>query len=202
MVTCDAKAVIFDLYGTLIFVANKKKLYRRVLSLKQWAQIRELALVCDMSLSEIFGKLGISLDPDVISEIEMDIRSEVRSVHCYPETIELLHWLRLRGIKLGTVSNLATPYKRPFFRLALDSLIDEYIFSCDVGFKKPEGVIFESMIQRLGVDSSEILMVGDSVASDFIGSREAGLRAILLSRVKKRGFDHEIESLEELKKLF
>jgi FMN phosphatase YigB (HAD superfamily) len=47
---------------------------------------------------------------------------------------------------------------------------------------KPHPSIFSEALQRLGVPSSEALMVGDSIRDDIEGSLRAGMRAVLVHR--------------------
>ncbi|MFC1638021.1 HAD family hydrolase [Patescibacteria group bacterium] len=199
----NVKAVIFDLYGTLIFIKNKRNPYRKLVGVNQWAQMRKLVLTDNFSgINEACGALGINISPELVVDIERDIWIEVESVDVYPDSIEILGWLKNRGYKLGVISNLATPYKYPFFRLGLDKFLDEYIFSCDVGLVKPSEGIYRMMAERFGFDSSEILMVGDSIISDVIGSRRAGYDAVLLDRYGNKKTLNRIVLLSELKKLF
>lgn len=52
---------------------------------------------------------------------------------------------------------------------------------------KPEPIIFESALQRLGLPSEEVVMVGDNLDTDVAGGRRAGLRtAWILTGVSTR----------------
>ncbi len=113
----------------------------------------------------------------------MQVKRELDSVVLFPETKEVLKELRSKGIILVSISNLATPYKRPFYALGLDRLIDLHLFSCDLGIKKLDKKIFYQTVEHLG--SKPDLMVGDSLYSDTIGARNAGISAIHLDRSEK-----------------
>jgi putative hydrolase of the HAD superfamily len=44
---------------------------------------------------------------------------------------------------------------------------------------KPEPPLFRIALDRLGLSAAEAVMVGDSVPSDIVGARGAGMRAVL-----------------------
>ncbi|MDO3400663.1 HAD-IA family hydrolase [Mycolicibacterium neoaurum] len=89
----------------------------------------------------------------------------------YPDTAAVLNGLRGNGIKTAVVSNIAFDL-RPALAAA-GTGADEYVLSFEVGAVKPDPAIFSTALQRLGVDSEETLMVGDSEEADG-GAREVG----------------------------
>ena len=88
-------------------------------------------------------------------------------------------------MKLGLISNLASPYRKPFFDLGLDIYFDEVLFSCDVGLTKPDPKIYQTMIDKLNINPEQALMTGDKVHADVDGPKAIGMRAIHLDRFKK-----------------
>lgn len=63
--------------------------------------------------------------------------------------------------------------------------------------------IFDSMIQDLGCEVKDCLMIGDSLTNDIIGAKEVGMDVCYYNikrREKKKDFDvdHEIFSISEL----
>jgi FMN phosphatase YigB (HAD superfamily) len=61
---------------------------------------------------------------------------------------------------------------RELFATVLDSSV--------VGFTKPDPRIFALALERLGVEASDALMVGDSPSADVDGAHGAGIRAALI----------------------
>ena len=51
---------------------------------------------------------------------------------------------------------------------------------------KPHPSIFAAALQLVDVSAAEAVMVGDSVRQDIDGALGAGMRAVLLHRVKAR----------------
>jgi putative hydrolase of the HAD superfamily len=60
----------------------------------------------------------------------------------------------------------------PYFRFVLDSRV--------VGVEKPDPRIFQMALDRAGVAPDEAVYIGDLYSIDVVGSRAAGLDAILL----------------------
>lgn len=181
------QAVVFDLYDTLIYFANKTKPYAKLFSDLELTP-EEMKLGRKIALTENFQDLvGLAtrLKPDHhldLANYEMEIKNEAASSTLYSESKNVLEKLRNRNLKRGLISNLASPYKKPFFELELNEYFNEIIFSCDVGLRKPDPRIYKLMIQRLGIDPSAALMTGDKLHADVSGPKSIGMNAILLDR--------------------
>jgi putative hydrolase of the HAD superfamily len=117
----------------------------------------------------------------------------------YPEVLEVLEALRVRGMKLLVVSNWDSSLPGLLDRLDLTRRFDAVVVSALVGASKPAGEIFREALERAGVAAHEALHVGDSPSEDYEGARAAGLPALLLDRsgVAGEGFD-TIRSLQEI----
>ncbi len=188
------KAIFFDLYGTLLERSKDLQVYERLFqNLLDPKAAKRIALTQNHSLDSLASLLKVEMD---ISLLKQDLKEELASVRPYPETHDVLFTLKTKGMKLGLISNLSTPYKEPFFREKLESYFDALIFSCDKGYKKPQAEIYALACGQLGVSPLEAMMVGDSIISDYNGPLNADLRACLLDRSKKRA--DAIYTLEEL----
>jgi HAD superfamily hydrolase (TIGR01549 family) len=79
--------------------------------------------------------------------------------------------------KLGIVSNFDD--SETGHHIVADTgvahLFDAVIISADIGLRKPHPLIFERIIELLGVGRDEILFVGDSPLYDVKGPHEAGM---------------------------
>jgi HAD superfamily hydrolase (TIGR01549 family) len=178
------QAIIFDLYGTLLERPKDLFVYPRLFQDATDPKLaKNLALIHNHTLGSLATTLGVKAD---ISALEVDLREEVAAVRPYVETHHVLSKLKEKGMKLGLISNLATPYKEPFFREGLDHYFDTLVFSCDEGMKKPQQEIYLLACERLTVRPSDATMVGDSLICDYNGALTAGLKAILLDRTGER----------------
>ena len=202
----DIQAVVFDLYGTLIYLANETKPYARLFANmglqtpEELKQARTIALTEDFSnLSNLVKRIKPDSKVDLIP-YEREIEEEVASAETYPETRSVLDDLRKINIKLGLVSNLASPYKKPFFVLRLDQYFDEVIFSCDIGLRKPETKIYQKIIEMLKINPAQTLMTGDKVSADVDGPKSICMNAVHLDRTNTSS--NSISTLDKIFSVF
>lgn len=102
--------------------------------------------------------------------------------HVYPETREVLCELRARGCRLGVISNWDSRLPRLLATLGLDGHFDAVVTSAGAGVEKPHPAIFAAALEALGAEPSRSVHIGDRLDEDYAGARQAGLRALLLSR--------------------
>lgn len=194
------RAVLFDVYGTLVHIQNPKSPYRQLLKLARELQpiSKEQGsrdIICSaLGLTEAAGFYGAELSAIQQCRLELDLDEEIRSLRLYPEVPEVLRTLRARGYRVGLCSNLALPYVLPVAHL-LEGMFDVAIWSCEVGAIKPDPEIYAMATLRLGFEPAAVLMVGDNYQADVEGPRLAGLHAVHLDRRNGGG---DLGSLEGL----
>ena len=195
------KAVIFDLYSTLI--QADKVSWKPYLPIVKKIGISEKEFRYHLltndypSLKALFHNFSID-DPASLARLSTEVSAVIDSARFYDDTESTLTELKSKGIKLGLISNVSSAYKHPFFRLGLNEYMDRWILSCDSGLKKPSKLAFKMMNHFLSVESHEALMVGDSYTSDYQGAKSAGLKALLLDREDKSDIKERITSLREI----
>jgi HAD superfamily hydrolase (TIGR01509 family) len=94
--------------------------------------------------------------------------------------LELLDQLRSIGIKLALISNTPPTSNIILDRLELRKRFDEVVFSCDVGFLKPDPRIFKIAFEKLDVHPRNVLVVGDKIRTDILGGAILGTKTILV----------------------
>ena len=186
----DIKSVVFDLYGTLIYLADETKPYAKLFTdiglktLEEFRQVRRIALTEDFdNLADFVNKIKPNSQID-INIYQQELEKELKSASLYPETKGVLEKLRKQNIRLGLISNLASHYKRPFFDLGLNEYFDEILFSCDAGLRKPDSRIYQKIIERFRINPAQVLMIGDKVHADVDGPNSLGMNAVHLDRTK------------------
>ncbi len=117
----------------------------------------------------------------------------------YPDTERTLRALHAREVPVGIVSNHVYDL-RPFFAAqGLDTLIDAYALSFEVGVPKPGRGIFDAACRMLGTSAAQTLMVGDDPVSDG-GAGAAGLGVYILpphaAPGTARGLDRVVEIVD------
>jgi HAD superfamily hydrolase (TIGR01549 family) len=195
------KAVIFDLYDTLVHAEGVSwKPYVKTLKKTGLTnqEIKAHLLTEDYSsLEELFGKYSVGRT-DQIEKLKREVESVLETAKFFPETEEVLRKLRREGYLIGIISNLSSAYKKPFFDLGLDKMVNRHIFSCEAGIKKPDKQIYDRMTALLGIRNENALMIGDSLISDYQGAKNAGLHAFLLDRTNKSEQEEKIQNLQEI----
>jgi FMN phosphatase YigB (HAD superfamily) len=90
--------------------------------------------------------------------------------------------LRDAGLKVGIVSNTTTqPAVLTAYleTLGVASLAGAIAYSVEVGVRKPHESIYRRVLERLDVDATEAVFVGDRVREDVLGPRRLGMEAVL-----------------------
>ena len=96
-------------------------------------------------------------------------------------THALLEALRARGLKLGLVSNTASPEWLLLPVLEEQGLVervDAVVLSSEVGKRKPHPAIFERALDDVGVEAGEALFVGDRMDADVLGASRVGMTTV------------------------
>ncbi len=95
--------------------------------------------------------------------------------------METVERLREQGLRLAVVSNIGSSALVPALRaLGLADRFDAVLSRNDVLFMKPDPDGLGRALERLGVDKSRALFVGDS-RTDVRAARAAGMRVAVIA---------------------
>lgn len=138
---------------------NRNLLHPSVLKVKRFEMLLE--------------EMGVSFN---IEEIRALYETHLASTIFWLEGAEKA-LLSLRKIfKMGIITNgLSSVQNKKYELMKGDELFDCFLISEEVGFSKPHPRIFEMAIEKMGVSKEKILMVGDSLDSDYKGALNAGI---------------------------
>jgi putative hydrolase of the HAD superfamily len=192
------KAVIFDLFGTLVDIFTREGYYS-VLSemisilkapkdefLKLWQATSDRRVTGDFpslvaNLEYICRELKVP-----VTKTQLDLARWVRfdyvslALSPRPDAIETLSCLKSDGYKIGLVSNCSmeppviwpdTPFA-PFF--------DVTVFSSVAGIQKPDPNIYLLAINQLSVKPEDCLYIGDGDSCELTGAAEVGMHPVLI----------------------
>jgi len=152
---------------------------------------------------EIITDLALMLKPDLDKSLiaEAALHRTDRFRRCLkaarPEILDVLKSLRSAGIKIGLVSNADFPERAGWDESPLAELFDVAIFSCDVGFIKPEPKIYLTCLDKLGVEPQNAIFVGDGGSSELMGAKQVGMTTVLTTQIIASRFPGEIEKRKE-----
>jgi len=203
------KAVLFDLYGTLVNIKTDEhdpEVYR---TLSQFLAYNRVYVEPDELYRSYMGKIKIQLSKSRLEFPDIDaLKIFTTIVHEYGagrmETRLPLYTARLfRGLTrkvfdpfpgiypmlerlreqypMALVSDAQRCYTEPEIELLKLSRFFEHVFlSSDYGFRKPEPRYFQSALKALGVKPSEAVYVGDNPYRDLWGAKRAGMKMVLV----------------------
>ena len=118
-----------------------------------------------------------------------------------PLTLDALETCKTRGYQLCIVSN--TIYQLRFsgtFPLVgqKQSLIDQVVFSGDLGWRKPSPQIYYRALAVLGRKPEEVVFVGDRIVEDIRGPKSVGIEKSFLSHEFRQEEDTQREATATL----
>ena len=221
----DSEVIIFDLFHTLVIVKSDESSGRNTSDLlgisgKEWNRllwessehrlrnshqddvsiIRELAHMYDPSISES-------------TIIEATRSRAIRFEDCLKnppkERVDIIRQLHEKGHKMILLSNADVMEKRgwdesPFAPFFLDAL-----FSCDIGYIKPEPDAYKAALHASQSNSDGAVFVGDGGSDELKGAKACGITTIMTTEIigifypelipkRKPDADYIIRSLKEL----
>lgn len=185
-------ACIFDLGNTLMSIPrefDEEECLARVLGLPDSDSVRSIIYrICDrepgLSVESFLEHFDAAVNPAADSVLrEQLLRAWMESIDAAilsEGALSLLDDLRARGIRLALVSNTPPTSHLIVDRLGLRERFDSLVFSCDVGFLKPDPRIFQCALTQLGTGCDQTVVVGDKIRTDILGGAILGLKSILL----------------------
>jgi putative hydrolase of the HAD superfamily len=133
-----------------------------------------------MTEARFLGSLAAQLSRQLGREITLDGFGEqyLANLHPNQRLIDYMRELRRRGYKLAICTNNVREWE-PLWRakLPVDEIFDVVVDSAFVGARKPERLIYDVTLQRLGVDPQAALLI-DDIELNCNAARELGINAV------------------------
>jgi putative hydrolase of the HAD superfamily len=204
--TSGYRAVLFDALGTLVELEPPWPLLRRTLADRHGITVSEgeakQAMLAEMayyranhrdgadesSLADLRRRCALVLQECLprtasvgIEEMTEALLDSLRFTP-FPDAAPALAALRAAGLRLAIVSNWDCSLRAVLGELGLAGAVDAIVVSAEAGAPKPEAAIFLAALRQLRRGPAVAVFVGDSLETDVLGARAAGLRALLLER--------------------
>ena len=203
------KAVLFDLFGTLITAESDDNAHRALS--EKLAHIHNYAfsgeehfkLYYDFihgkrsnvkltsskavweALKELSEKYGFKLKIDYPGVRKLHLMFHITYAELYPDAIEALKKAKDACGKVGLVSDADSDMAYGIlYKLKILKYFDTVVTSEEIGVNKPDPKLFLVATERLGVKPEDTVMIGDSW-KDIEGARNARMKAILVLRRRK-----------------
>lgn len=180
------KIVSFDIGNTLIKSSKGKSLFcilenETDINSKIFIEAyRNHFILKKSTLDSFCGKVGISKNR--VNEIVNEYFNKKISYEVWDEIPYVLSKLKEANVKLIAISNKSYCNPSNLQTYGLKAYFEREIYSCDVGYAKPDASIFSTAIEGIECSRSEVIHVGDSYKSDYLGALNAGWKALLLDR--------------------
>jgi len=120
----------------------------------------------------------------------------------FPETTEVLHYLKDAGYSLGIISNFDTRLYSVCDALEITHFFKTITVSSVEGVSKPSPDIFTRSLQRAGLNAWETLFIGDSPYYDIEGARGVGMTPLLVDRFSRYSAENGAIRIPDLRSLF
>lgn len=142
-----------------------------------------------------------------IKEDYMEVKSKVKKTLGeieyervkIPGCDELLELLRGMGLKLAIISNNDGHTTEKCEETGIDKYFDIIIDSTREKMVKPDRNIFSLALKKLGLDSNDVIHVGDLYGSDIMGAINAGIEPVWINHRNAGNYENlDIRSVNNL----
>lgn len=122
-------------------------------------------------------------DRTVVGATNSFAKEFARHVQLDKEAPHVLHRLHEEH-KLGLISNFSIPElgKKLLETFGLKDYFDVVVISAEVNQRKPSPRLFKDALQKVGVEASRAVFVGDMVDLDVMGPQRIGMKTVLIMR--------------------
>jgi putative hydrolase of the HAD superfamily len=193
------KAVVFDLFGTLVDNFPPGAFDRVVTEMANLVGITPSLLI--QRWGEVFAERDIGTPGPVACSVEQVCRNLgaeasaagiqaaaqkwVDLIRCIltprKDAAESMALLRGRGYKIGLISNCGWEVPELWEATPVAPLFDIRVYSCAVGLTKPSPRIYQLVCEQLEVRPDECVYVGDGSDGELTGAAQVGMRPVLIS---------------------
>jgi len=193
------RAVVFDLFGTLVPEFDRDAFYGAVRSMADAVGAEREAFL------EAWNASALDRQTGVFPTVEANVRSICSGLGIVPSDEGMDQALEarlalyrsmfhprvgaletLRGVKErrhgSALISMCAPDAPDMWRSSeMAPYIDVEVFSNEVGLRKPDPAIYLHATQALGIEPKECLYVGDGAYGELRGATEAGMIAYLIA---------------------
>jgi putative hydrolase of the HAD superfamily len=221
VVSARYDAVIFDLFGTLVYEFPRS-------DWDEWLDASAAVLEVDRdAYHEAWAATAMQRQTGRVGDMAEHVRTLAARAGGWPEEGQVAQALELRAelyrkwfeprsgalrereMPTGLIS-MCAPDTPPTWRSSpLGGLVDVEVFSSEVGLRKPEPEIYLLACERLGVEPARCFYVGDGAYSELTGASAVGMHAVLIrdpaeaevEALRPEAEDWQGERIEDLREI-
>jgi putative hydrolase of the HAD superfamily len=191
------RAVIFDLYGTLVPEFPAAEFYASVDHMAvtlgapiqafrdEWnrtATLRQTGAFATIedNVRAIAAAVGVAEPSKEDVRAALQRRGEMYAEWFHPRlsAVETLTELKARSFGTALISMCAPDTPAMWHASPFSGLVDVEVFSSEVGLRKPDPAIYAYACERLGVDPTACLYCGDGGYGELTGAAALGMTAV------------------------
>lgn len=192
------KAVIFDLFGTLIDTSSRTE-YKRILTqmavvlkapreefTRLWFDTFDLRTTgvltsLEGNIEYICRQLGVVFTDDQLNRASaIRFNFTVESLIPRPDTLAVLGFLKANSYRVGLISDCSSEVPTVWKNTTMASLIDVPVFSCIERVRKPDPRIYNRALKRLVVAAKDCLYIGDGSSRELSGAGAVGMHPVMI----------------------
>jgi putative hydrolase of the HAD superfamily len=223
------KAVIFDLFGTLVddFGSSIGQMHHKMAAalavpyeqfIALWGQTAKMRIIgtfetVEANIKYVCDTMKVSPTAEQLEKaVEIRMKYIGQALRPRHDAISTVSQLKNRGYKIGLLSNCSIEIPILWQETAFADLFDTTIFSSRERLKKPDARIYDLVCERLGAMPASCLYIADGEDHELKAAASVGLHPVLIrtSSQKNRGELHQearewqgptIDSLKEVLQL-
>lgn len=153
-------------------------------------------------IQEVARAFGVTTPDDALTHYATAYDPAFRAAQrLFEDVPDLLDAARARGLPVALITNsAAAPTTLKLEALGLLDAFDAVVTTDTLGFGKPDPRMYLEACRRVDTPAPACVCVGDSLAWDVLGARDAGLRAVWLDRLAL-GTDEDVTRVTSLDEL-
>ncbi len=192
------KAVIFDLFGTLVPSFSSRDYRLKVIEVagglsapaerfwQLWYDTMDQSIQgsypsLEAKVTDICRKLDLHTDESAIRRAVLALtRYSIEKMTPRAEAFSVISQLKSAGYKIGLITDCGAEVPGAWEKLDIAPLFDAAVFSCLAGKHKPDPEIYHLATSRLGVRMPDCVYIGDGSSQELTGASRVGMYPIQL----------------------
>lgn len=209
----EYKAVIFDLFGTLVDNFPASKSFRNLSKMasilgvppevfaEEWRKdfavrmtgVVKKRQVCINNICQRLGVKPADAKIDKAASVRFGLnKKEVAAIK--PGALEVLSYLKANGYKTALLSNCSMETTILWPKTKLARLIDVPVMSSAEGIMKPDPRLFQIALKKLAVKPKDCLYVADGMGQELITAGKLGMTAVKIDVPHDSEYEHDRET--------
>jgi HAD superfamily hydrolase (TIGR01549 family) len=183
------KAFVFDLDDTLIhqklWISSKLEIlwskFKTILPQKKEFLLKAIQIIEFGNRDKVFDAL--SQEFQFSDSLKKDLIKNYRAIEPYdcpvfPDVLPTLNELKMRGFKLALITDNPPESQKQKIKICnLQEIFDLIIYTGELNQEKPSKIAFKGVAKLLKMPVESLVMVGDNLYKDIVGSLGAGYQS-------------------------